>query len=83
MNLFVFYVCIVTNPKKTVLDTDMTNDLVRRLQEHYESRGQAEKFAGKFYCHRLVYWEHHSTTGTFETRLTGRRKSKVGGEKRN
>ncbi|PRY20842.1 putative endonuclease [Spirosoma oryzae] len=59
MNQYAFYVYIVTNPEKTVLYTGMTNDLIRRLQEHYESRGQAEKFAGKYYCHRLVYWEYH------------------------
>ncbi|GAB3030121.1 GIY-YIG nuclease family protein [Spirosoma pulveris] len=59
MNKYAFYVYIVTNPEKTVLYTGMTNDLIRRLQEHYESRGQSEKFAGKYYCHWLIYWEHH------------------------
>ncbi|QDK77632.1 GIY-YIG nuclease family protein [Spirosoma sp. KCTC 42546] len=56
---YAFYVYIITNPDKTVLYTGMTNDLVRRLQEHYESRGQSEKFAGQYYCYNLVYWEFH------------------------
>ncbi|MVM30625.1 GIY-YIG nuclease family protein [Spirosoma sp. HMF4905] len=56
---YAFYVYIVTNPDKTVLYTGMTNDLVRRLQEHYESRGESEKFAGQYYCYNLVYWEFH------------------------
>lgn len=59
MKSYAFCVYIVTNPEKTVLYTGMTNDLVRRLQEHCESSGQPEKCAGKYYCHRLVYWEHH------------------------
>ncbi|WP_460979709.1 GIY-YIG nuclease family protein [Spirosoma knui] len=37
----------------------MTNDLLRRLDEHYQSRGQADKFAGQYYCYNLIYWEHH------------------------
>ncbi len=29
------------------------------MEEHYDSRGQNEKFAGKYYCYNLIYWEHH------------------------
>ena len=54
-----FYVYITTNPQKTVLYIGMTNDLVRRMDEHYQARGQAATFAGKYYCHRLIYWEFH------------------------
>jgi putative endonuclease len=56
---YAFYVYILTNPGKTVLYTGMTNDLIRRLDEHYESRGQTEHFTGKYYCYLLVYWELH------------------------
>ena len=59
MSPYTFYVYITTNSDKTVLYTGMTNDLVRRMQEHYESRGQADKFAGKYYCYNLIYWEYH------------------------
>ena len=54
-----FYVYIVTNPDKAVLYIGMTNDLVRRLNEHYESRTQPEKFAGHYFCYNLIYWEFH------------------------
>ncbi len=54
-----YYVYITTNPAKTVLYTGMTNDLIRRIQEHYENRGKSDSFAGKYYCYNLVYWEHH------------------------
>jgi putative endonuclease len=56
---YAFYVYITTNPAREVLYVGMTNDLVRRLEEHYESRGQLDKFAGRFYCYNLVYWEYH------------------------
>jgi putative endonuclease len=53
-----FYVYITTNPVKTVLYIDVTNDLTRRLYEHTENQGNSNSFAGKFYCHNLVYYEH-------------------------
>lgn len=59
MKNYAFYVYITTNPDQTVLYTGMTNDLVRRMAEHYGSRGQTDKFAGKYFCYRLVYWEFH------------------------
>ncbi len=59
MKDYTFYVYITTNPEKTVLYTGMTNDLIRRIDEHYESRGKPEKFAGKYFCYKLIYWEHH------------------------
>jgi len=39
----------------------MTNDLKRRMKEHRESRGDKRKFAGKHYCHKLVYYEIFET----------------------
>lgn len=59
MSNYLFYVYITTNPERTVLYTGMTNDLVRRMQEHYLARGQNDKFAGKYYCYNLIYWEFH------------------------
>jgi putative endonuclease len=59
MNNYRFYVYITTNPQRTVLYTGMTNDLVRRMDEHFQARGKEETFAGKFYCHNLIYWEFY------------------------
>ena len=54
-----YFVYMVTNPNKTVLYIGVTNDLERRLNEHFENRGNAETFAGKYFCYNLVYWERH------------------------
>ena len=56
-----FYVYIVTNPKKTVLYTGMTNDLEYRIIEHYRNRGKRKTFAGRYYCYQLIYYEAHDT----------------------
>lgn len=55
-----YYIYITTNPAKTVLYTGVTNNLARRMQEHYENRSKKETFAGKFYCYNLIYWERFS-----------------------
>ncbi|RTQ44735.1 GIY-YIG nuclease family protein [Hymenobacter gummosus] len=52
-----YYVYIVTNPKKTVLYIGVTNDLVRRLDEHLNNAGRPHTFAGRYWCHLLMYWE--------------------------
>jgi len=36
------------------------NDLVRKLYEHKENKGDKKTFAGKYYCYNLVYYEHFS-----------------------
>ena len=59
MDQYSFYVYITTNPEKTVLYTGMTNDLVRRMNEHYESRENIEKFARRYFCYTLIYWGFH------------------------
>ncbi len=53
-----YYIYITTNPQKTVLYTGVTNDLIRRLVEHWKSRGSRQSFAGKYYCYNLIYYEH-------------------------
>lgn len=53
-----YYVYIVTNSEKEVLYTGVTNNLLRRLIEHRENRGDESTFAGKYYCNKLVYYEH-------------------------
>ena len=52
-----FWVYILTNWKKTVLYVGMTNNLSRRLAEHYANRGKPGTFAGQYYCYNLVYYE--------------------------
>lgn len=54
-----YFTYITTNPHKTVLYVGVTNDLERRLTEHYENRGNPETFAGKYYCYNLLYYERH------------------------
>jgi putative endonuclease len=54
-----YYVYITTNPQKTVLYMGVTNNLSLRLEQHYENRGNTETFAGRYYCYKLLYWEHY------------------------
>ena len=60
MSIGNYYVYITTNPGKTVLYTGVTNDLKRRLLEHYQNRGNKKSFAGRYYCYKLVYFEFYS-----------------------
>lgn len=53
-----YYVYIITNSNKTVLYIGVTNNLTRRLKEHYANRGNKKTFAGRYYCNNLVYYEH-------------------------
>ena len=55
-----YYTYITTNPGKSVLYVGVTNDLKIRLQQHFENRGKDDTFAGKYFCDKLVYDEHHS-----------------------
>ncbi len=57
----VYYLYVVTNPAKTVLYVGVTNDLHRRLKEHYENRGSKKSFAGKYYCHKLIFYEGYES----------------------
>ena len=49
-----YYVYILTNPGKTVLYVGITSDVCRRLKEHYNNKGKPNKFAGKYYCYKLL-----------------------------
>jgi putative endonuclease len=58
MNNHNYFTYITTNPKKTVLYTGVTNDLTRRLEEHFEDNSNERKsFAGKYFCYNLIYFE--------------------------
>lgn len=52
-----YFVYIVTNPSKSTLYIGVTNDLRRRLREHYESRDKKNTFAGRYHCYHLIYYE--------------------------
>jgi len=55
-----YFVYITTNPKRTVLYTGVTNDLVRRLAEHLENNEEWKStFAGKYFCYNLIYYEQY------------------------
>ena len=53
-----YYVYILTNPNRTVLYVGVTNDLARRLVEHYANKGKSKTFAGRYYAYSLIYYEH-------------------------
>lgn len=52
-----YFIYITTSPNKKVLYIGITNNLKRRLSEHYENKGKVGTFAGEYYCFNLIYWE--------------------------
>jgi putative endonuclease len=50
-----YYVYILTNSRKTVLYTGVTNDLVKRVWQHRNGQGSA--FTTKYHCSKLVLYE--------------------------
>ncbi|APG60138.1 GIY-YIG nuclease family protein [Christiangramia salexigens] len=53
-----YYLYITTNNKKTVLYTGITNNLAKRIDQHYyESKNDKRSFAGKYNCYHLIYYE--------------------------
>jgi putative endonuclease len=55
-----FFVYITTNPDKTVLYVGVTNNIERRLAEHYNNRGNWKSFAGRYFCYNLIWFEQFS-----------------------
>ena len=39
----------------------MTNDLKRRMDEHFKAKGNPSSFAGNYYCFKLLYYETYDT----------------------
>ena len=54
-----YFVYIITNPRKTVLYSGVTNNLQIRIQQHFENRGNLKTFAGKYYCYNLLHHKHY------------------------
>jgi putative endonuclease len=61
-----FYVYILSNLRRGVLYTGVTNDLVRRAFEHREKT--VDGFAERHGATRLVYFECHQTAEAAITR---------------
>jgi putative endonuclease len=49
---------MITNSRKTVVYTGVTNDLERRIYEHQNELFPG--FAQKYKCRYLVYYEHYT-----------------------
>ena len=58
MLVMFYYVYITTNPNRKVLYVGVTNNLARRLVEHYANKGTNRSFAGRCYAYSLIYCEH-------------------------
>ena len=43
----------------TVLYTGVTNNLERRVTEHFYNRGDKRSFCGRYSCYNLVYYEEY------------------------
>lgn len=57
-----FYVYIVTNKNKAVLYIGVTNNIQKRLAEHYHDAVNDKKsFAGKYNCYYLLYYKLFAT----------------------
>jgi putative endonuclease len=52
-----YSVYILTNFKRNVYYTGVTNDLSQRLVEHYLERGNIHSFTGRYYVNNLVYYQ--------------------------
>ena len=56
MNQRIFYVYILTNVLRSVLYVGMTNNLQRRLLEHYW-KANGNSFSARYNVSNLLYWE--------------------------
>ena len=55
---FNHFVYILTNQYRTTLYVGVTNNIQKRLAQHYfDSQNQKQSFAGKYNCIYLVYYE--------------------------
>lgn len=60
-----YFVYIVTNEYKTTLYIGITNDIQRRISQHYfDSQNSRKSFAGKYACYHLVYYEGFESSKT-------------------
>ncbi|MCG9972989.1 GIY-YIG nuclease family protein [Christiangramia crocea] len=53
-----YFAYITTNIQKTMLYIGITNNLSRRVDQHFQESMNAKKsFAGKYNCYHLVFYE--------------------------
>ncbi len=72
-----FYVYIMTNPRKTVLYTGVTNNLPRRVYEHKEKLTPG--FASRYNVTDLIYYEMAETA---EAAIAREKQLKAGSRRR-
>lgn len=57
-----YFLYITTNLNKTVVYIGITNNLNKRLGQHYQdNKGNKKSFAGKYNCYHLVHCEKFDT----------------------
>jgi putative endonuclease len=56
-----YFVYITSNTTRSTFYIGVTNDLVRRLDEHYQNSGDKKTFAGRYYCYTLIYYERFTS----------------------
>ena len=54
-----YYIYILASISNSVVYVGMTNDLLRRIEEH--RIGAVDGFTKKYRCHKLVYYEVFAT----------------------
>jgi putative endonuclease len=59
MRQYNFFTYILTNSSKKVLYVGVTNNLERRLSEHYTGNDQQKSFTYKYKCYYLVWFERY------------------------
>ncbi len=59
MRHYNFFTYILTNHDRKILYTGVTNDLERRLHEHYFGKENPNSFTYKYKCFYLVWFERH------------------------
>jgi len=75
--IYMYYVYILTNYNNDVMYIGVTNDLIRRLQEH--RNGTASVFTRKYHVYKLVYYVCYSDPKSAiacEKKLKGWRREK-------
>ncbi len=61
MNLHRAYVYILSNKKRTIFYTGVTNNLERRIEEHRSGTGSG--FTKRYNVHDLIFYEIHNNIG--------------------
>lgn len=63
--LYTYFVYITTNENRTTLYIGITNNIQKRLSQHYfDSQNAKKSFAGKYNCYYLLYYEGFEDVGT-------------------